>query len=91
METQLRRGGYVPSEKKIAELLGLTLEEYGQLSHSGLRAVRGMNDEIVKYYMVISPLNPESILKKLQMNKLRMIYFPPEAFDYKDMPMDEAV
>jgi hypothetical protein len=62
----------------IADLLGLTPDEYRDLSHSGIKEVRGMDDQVLYYYMVVSPLNPDTTLAKLKMNKSRMIFLPPD-------------
>ncbi|WP_118972528.1 hypothetical protein [Taibaiella koreensis] len=91
METPLKRNHYVPPGEKIAWLLGLNMAEYEQLSHSGIRAIMDMNGNIMKYYMIISLLNPDHLLRKIKMNKLRMVYFPHDAFGWKDIPVDEAI
>jgi hypothetical protein len=72
--------GMAPSDIKVAEILGLTLDEYAQLSHSGLRELSDNNGEVYQYYMMISPLNAPEVLAKLNMNKKRVIYFPPDIF-----------
>lgn len=69
----------MPGEQQIATLLGLSPEEYVQLSHSGLRSITGLNGKPMQYYMEVSRLNPENILDKLPMNKQRIIYFSPDA------------
>lgn len=65
---------------KMADMLDLSLKEYKQLSHSGLRVVWGINGKPIHYYIMISPLNPDAILEKLRpkMNKERIIYFSAE-------------
>lgn len=68
----------MPEDQIIAGLLGLTLDEYRDLSHSGVRDVRDMNDRVLYYYIIVSPLNPESTLRKLNMSKSGMIYLPPD-------------
>lgn len=74
-------GPWIVSEDQIiASMLGITLNEYNELSHGGLKEVRDMNGKILYYYMEVSPLNPESILRKLNMSKSRIIFLPP---DYK--------
>lgn len=94
MNTEFKRQSWeLPSEDRVAELLGLTRDEYTQLSHSGIRQISGLDGQPVSYYTTISPLNPDSILGKLRpkMNKMRMVYFSPDAFPARDVPMDEAV
>jgi|GEM_PF-2310834 len=68
-------------DKIISEMLGLTPEEYKELSHSGIKEVCDMDNNVLYFYMEVSPLNPESILRKLNMNKSRMIFLPA---DYKE-------
>lgn len=65
-------------DETIAGLLGLTLDEYQDLSHSGIREVRDMDDQVLYYYMVVSRLNLDTTLAKLKMNKSRMIFLPPD-------------
>ncbi len=62
----------------IAGLLGLTADEYHDLSHSGIKEVRDLDDKVLYYYIVVSPLNPDATLSKLRMNKSRMIFLPPD-------------
>ncbi|WP_162903096.1 hypothetical protein [Taibaiella koreensis] len=72
--------GSMPGKETIADLLGLSQEEYQQLSHSGLRPIAGLNGAPMQYYMEVSRLNPENILVKLPMNRERIIYFSSDAF-----------
>jgi len=72
--------GNIPGQEMIAGLLGLSREEYQQLSHSGIRPIAGLDGAPMQYYMEVSRLNPEDILVKLPMNRQRMIYFSPDAF-----------
>jgi len=75
----------LPAQKKIASLLGLTETEYEQLSHGGLRAVTDSRKNVLQYYMIISPLNPEYLLDKLKMDKRNTVYFPPDMLEYEDL------
>ena len=73
---------WLASEDQIvAGMLGLTLEEYRDLSHGGIKEVCDMDNNILYFYLEVSPLNPEATLRKLKMNKSRMIFLPP---DYKE-------
>jgi|GEM_PF-1827928 len=71
----------VPSDYKIASLLGLSQDEFASLNCSELRPLTDGRGELIQYYIHISPFNPEVILAKLKMNNRRMIYFPPDAFE----------
>lgn len=68
----------VPEDQTLAGLLGLTLQEYRDLSHSGIKEVRDTRGHLLYYYMVVSPLNTASTLSKLKMSKSRMIFLPPD-------------
>jgi hypothetical protein len=73
--------------------LGLDIAEFHQLSHSGFRAVNGLDGRPISYYTVISPLNPQPILEKLKpkMNKMNVIYVPESSLSMLDLPVDVAV
>jgi hypothetical protein len=84
MGRQINLTPWLFSEQQIvAQLLGLTLKEYLDLSHSGLREVRDFNDTVLYYYIVVSPLNAETTLAKLKMTKSRIIYLPPDYMSRK--------
>jgi|GEM_PF-1827929 len=76
-----------PTEKQIAALLGLTIPEYRQLSHSGLREMTGLDGKPLYYFLTVSPLNPQHLLDKLQtrMDRRRMICFPPDIVAAPDL------
>lgn len=80
-----------PHKDRLAQLLNLTREEYHQLSHSDIKTVHGLSGSPLYHYIIISPLNPENILSKINMDQRRMVYFPPEAFERYDYTQDEAV
>lgn len=71
----------IPTESKVAHLLGLTGDEFAHLNCSGLRPIMNDRGEVMQYYIHISPYNPEVLLAKLRMNNRRMIYFSPDAFE----------
>lgn len=68
----------ISEDQILAGLLGLTVQEYRDLSHSGIREVRDMNGHLLYYYLIVSPLNTAVTLSKLNMSKSRMIYLPPD-------------
>lgn len=68
---------------RLAQLLNLTQEEFSQLSHSGLKKVEGLDGGTLYYYIQVSPLNPESLLSKIKMDRKRMVYFAPDFFESK--------
>lgn len=91
MEKQFKIVRRNTQDERIAHLMGLSLEEYNQLSHSGIREIRDLKGEVLYYYTIVSPLNPESILAKIKMDRKRMVHFPPDVIDVKDLPIDVAV
>lgn len=66
----------MPTEEYFAQYLGLSMNEYSELNHTGIRALCDHTGTIIQYYTIISPLNPEHLLLKIKMNKMRMVYFP---------------
>lgn len=78
----------VRGEDRLAQLLNLTKEEYRQLSHSGLKKVDGLDGRTLYYYIQVSPLNPESLLAKIKMDRKRMVYFSPDYFDSTRMDFE---
>lgn len=70
-----------PSEGQMANMLGLTYDEFANLNCSELRSLTDDRGELLQYYIHISPFNPEVVLAKLKMNNRRMIYFSPDAFE----------
>lgn len=68
----------ISEDQVVAGLLGLTLQEYRDLSHSGIKEVRDMSGHLLYYYMIVSPLNTAVTLSKLKMSKSRMIFLPPD-------------
>lgn len=80
-------------DQQQASALGLDISEFRQLSHSGFRAVNGLDGQPISYYTVISTLNPQHILDKLKpkMNKMNIIYVPANSLSMMDLPIDVAV
>lgn len=71
----------IPSESRIATLLGLTREEFQYLNCSELKSLTDAKGHLLQYYIHVSPFNPGNVLAKLKMNNRRMIYFSPDTFD----------
>jgi hypothetical protein len=71
----------LPSESRIATLLGLTREEFEYLNCSELKALTDAKGHLIQYYIHISPFNPANVLAKLKMTNRRMIYFSPDTFE----------
>lgn len=80
--------GNLISTKLMADLLHITEAEYIQLKHTDIRTIRDTGRHVLKHYIIIDEDNPVSITDKLEMNNLRVVYFPPDTFDFKDFPED---
>ena len=80
-------------DKHLAALLGVDVSDYYKLSHSGFRAINGLDGKPMNFYTVISPLNPKPILDRLKprMNKMNTVYIPAESLKIKDLPEDASV
>lgn len=76
--------------RKIAGILGLSFSEYAQLNHSGLRAIAGLDGRPIRYYMMISPLNQNTVLEKLRhkMDKARIVYFTADSLNSMELPAE---
>jgi hypothetical protein len=58
-----------PSERGLAQLLNLTLEDYKKLKHAPLIPdINGMG-AVIGYFMHISPNNDADLLKKIILTK----------------------
>lgn len=66
---------------RLAQLLNLTKEGFGQLSHSGIKRVDDIHGNPLYYYIQVSPPNPGTILSKIKMDRRRMVYFSPDEFE----------
>lgn len=72
--------GNLISTKSMAALLHISEAEYLQLKHTDIRTIRDTDRQVVKHYIIIDEDNPAAITDKLEMNNLRVVYFPPDAF-----------
>ena len=81
-----------PKDLHYANLLGLNVSDYQQLSHSGFRCIRGLDGKPMNFYTVISPLNPKPILDLLKpkMDKSNTVYISAEALLSKDLTEGKA-
>lgn len=59
----------------LAHLLGISLEEFMRLHHSGLKEVTDSELQVYKYYIQFSNDNPPDILDKLDMDAQNNVYF----------------
>jgi hypothetical protein len=65
-------------DSSIAQLLGITLEEYHGLSHLPIEADTDINGEIVGFYMRVSSNNNARLLSKLNHDKNYVVRLNPE-------------
>lgn len=72
--------GFITSlpDWKLAMLLGLSLEEYHDLSHRGLKELTDIFGNVNEYYIHVSPNNKGGTLSKLDLDKYGYIRFKPE-------------
>lgn len=73
-----RATGHMNEEERdqhLAHLLGISLEEFKKLHHSGLKEVTDSELQVYKYYIVFSRDSPSDILDKLDMDAQNTVYF----------------
>lgn len=72
--------GCIPAipDWKLAGLLGLSIREYDELSHRGLKELTDVHGEIKEYYIYISAENSLEILNKLNLDRYSYVRFRPE-------------
>jgi hypothetical protein len=66
------------TDKAIAKLLGITLEEYGLLLHRPLEAFVDDVGNVIAFYIRFSTNNNRRLLEKLDIDKNHMVTFKPE-------------
>lgn len=66
------------SDKAMAELLGLSYNEYLALSHRPIEALEDINGKVVEFYIHVSPNNEPHILNKLNIDRNNFVRFKPE-------------
>jgi hypothetical protein len=73
-----RRTGHMNEQERnehLAHLLGITLEEFTRLHHTGLKEVIDSEMQVYKYYLQFSKDNPPDILDKLNIDAQNIVYF----------------
>jgi hypothetical protein len=66
------------SDKAMAELLGLSHNEYLTLSHRPIEALEDINGNVLAFYIHISPNNKPHILNKLKIDRNNFVRFKPD-------------
>ncbi len=59
----------------IAHLLGISIDEFKQLHHSGLKEVTDSELQVYKYYLKFSNDSPPDILDKIDIDAQNTVYF----------------
>ncbi|MCS3871155.1 hypothetical protein J3D55_004071 [Chryseobacterium ginsenosidimutans] len=73
------------SDEHIAKLLGITLEEFQSLEHSGVLDNSSDDGQIYEYYIEFDSQNPKEILNKITgINSSNTVYFSINDFDEHD-------
>ncbi len=62
----------------IAKLLGLSLEEYGQLNHRPIEAFTDSQGNITEFYIRVSSNNSPRLLNKLNLDDSNFVRFDPK-------------
>lgn len=65
-------------DSAIAQLLGLSLNEYHKLSHMPLEDFRDIEGRIISFSMHISPNNDQDLLQKLNLDRSNFVRFKAE-------------
>ena len=69
------------SDKHIAQLLGITVDEYHQLDHDGIQEDASDDGLIYGYYIEFRDTSPKNILAKIQgLESNNTFYFDPSSF-----------
>ena len=66
------------SMRKMATLLGISEEEFAQLSHTGVRDLKDSYGVVYKHYIQFSPNNDLALLEKMNLNRSNTVYFTPD-------------
>jgi hypothetical protein len=59
----------------IAHLLGISIDEFKQLHHSGLKEVTDSELQVYKYFIQFTKDSPPDILDKLDVDAQNTVYF----------------
>lgn len=65
-------------DSAIAQLLGLSLDEYHKLNHKPMEDTRDKEGKIIAFHMHISPNNDKNILDKLNLDHSNFVRFKAE-------------
>jgi hypothetical protein len=69
------------SDKHIAKLLGITVDEYNQLEHGGIQEDASDEGLVYRYYIESKNTSPRQILKKIKgLDSNNTFYFEPGSF-----------
>lgn len=66
------------SDRAMAGLLGLSLNEYLTLSHRPIEALEDINGNVLEFYIHVSPNNEPDVLGKLKIDRNNFVRFTPE-------------
>jgi hypothetical protein len=65
-------------DRHLADLLGITYEEYLPLRHGGLEEITDSEEHIYRYCIRFASDNPVQVLDKLDMDGNNTVYFTYE-------------
>lgn len=66
---------------KMASMLAITVDDYNDLKHGGLKAVRNEAGKITEYVLQVSSNNQARLLEKLDVDAENRIKFKPDYVD----------
>lgn len=75
-ENQICSPGF--SVSRVAQLLGVSEDEFSRLSHSGIRDLTDSYGVVYKHYIQFSPNNDNELMERLDLNRSKTIYFTPD-------------
>jgi len=69
------------ADKHIAELLGITADEYQQLDHDGIQDETSNDGLVYRHYIEFKDTSPKNILSKIAgLDANNTFYFEPGSF-----------
>jgi hypothetical protein len=64
------------SDKRIAEILGISVEDYQSLNHSGVQDVESNDGTVYRQYIQFDEDSPKNILSKIDgLDSTNTVYF----------------
>lgn len=82
MNTQLEDIYEQQADRHIANLIGITVEDYQSLEHSGIQEVTSSDDMVYGHYIQFSNNSPKEILTKIKnIDSTNTVYLNASLFE----------